>query len=210
MGAMASQITSLTIVYSIVYSGGDHRKHQSSASLAFVRGIHRWPVNSPHKGPVTSNAENVSIWWRHHVSWAAFLGYNHVIRVIIIYTLESLPSLTWNEFNNKSNNVSDTDRLDTHIYFTSSISLFHKSCDDWLKPGDARMRRQAGSSLVQSMDFCLKHYTDSKFLFPTEYNNDTRTENTLEIQEMHITLKHCCILVVVTREAVRLIKLATK
>ena len=47
------QITSLTIVYSTVYSGADHRKHQSSASLAFVRGIHRWPVNSTHKRPVT-------------------------------------------------------------------------------------------------------------------------------------------------------------
>ena len=53
MGAMASQLTSLAIVYSTVYSGADQRKHQSSASLAFVRGIHRWPVNSPHKGPVT-------------------------------------------------------------------------------------------------------------------------------------------------------------
>ena len=53
MSAMASQITSLTIVYSSVYSVADQRKHQSSASLAFVRGIHRWPVNSPHKGPVT-------------------------------------------------------------------------------------------------------------------------------------------------------------
>ena len=52
-GAMASQITSLTIVYSIVYSGADQRKHQSSTSLAFVRGIHRWPVNSLHKWPVT-------------------------------------------------------------------------------------------------------------------------------------------------------------
>ena len=41
------------IVYSTVYSGADQRKHQSSASLAFVRGFHRWPVNSPHKGPVT-------------------------------------------------------------------------------------------------------------------------------------------------------------
>ena len=51
--AMASQITSLTIVYSIVYSGADQRKHQSSVSLAFVRGIHRWLVNSPHQGPVT-------------------------------------------------------------------------------------------------------------------------------------------------------------
>ena len=53
MSAMASQITSLAIVYSIVYSGADKRKHQGSASLAFVRGIHRWPGNSPHKGPVT-------------------------------------------------------------------------------------------------------------------------------------------------------------
>ena len=53
MGPMASQITSLTIVYSIVYSDADQRKHQSSASLAFVRGIHRGPGNSPHKWAVT-------------------------------------------------------------------------------------------------------------------------------------------------------------
>ena len=55
MGAIASQITSLTIVYSTVYSDADERKHQIPASLAFVRGIHRGPVNSPHKGPVTRN-----------------------------------------------------------------------------------------------------------------------------------------------------------
>ena len=53
MSAMASQITRLTIVYSTVYPGSDQRKHQSSASLAFVWRIHRLPVNSPHKGPVT-------------------------------------------------------------------------------------------------------------------------------------------------------------
>ena len=52
MSMMASQITSLTIVYSTVYSGPDQRKHESSASLASVWGIHRWLVNSPHKGPV--------------------------------------------------------------------------------------------------------------------------------------------------------------
>ena len=52
MNAMASQITSLAIVYSTVYSGADQRKHKSSKSLAFVRGIHRWPVNSPRNGPV--------------------------------------------------------------------------------------------------------------------------------------------------------------
>ena len=53
MGTMASQITSLIIVYSTVCSGADQRKHQSSASLTFVWGIHRWSVNSQHKGPVT-------------------------------------------------------------------------------------------------------------------------------------------------------------
>ena len=53
MITMASQITSLTVVYSIVYSDADQRKHQNSVSLAFVWGIHRGPVNSPHKGTVT-------------------------------------------------------------------------------------------------------------------------------------------------------------
>ena len=52
MSTMASQIASLTND-TTVYSDADKKKHQSSASLAFVRGIHRWPVNSPHKGPVT-------------------------------------------------------------------------------------------------------------------------------------------------------------
>ena len=49
--AMTSQITGV----SIVYSDADQRKHQSSALLAFIRGIHRWQVNSPHKAPVTLN-----------------------------------------------------------------------------------------------------------------------------------------------------------
>ena len=52
MGAVASQITSLTIVYSTENSDADQRKHQSSVSLDFVRVIHRRPVNSPHKWPV--------------------------------------------------------------------------------------------------------------------------------------------------------------
>ena len=53
MSEMGSQITSFTIVYSTVYSDADQKRHQSSASLAFVGGIHRSPVNSPHKWPVT-------------------------------------------------------------------------------------------------------------------------------------------------------------
>ena len=59
MGTIASQITSLTIVYSKVYLGADQRKHQSSMSLTFVWGIHRW---------LTSNAANVSIWLCRHVT----------------------------------------------------------------------------------------------------------------------------------------------
>ena len=66
MGTIASQITSLTIVCSTAYSGTDQRKHQSSASLAFVRGIHRSPVNSPYKWTVTRKMfpfDDVIMFW---------------------------------------------------------------------------------------------------------------------------------------------------
>ena len=53
MSAMASQITVVSIFCSCVCSGADERKFQSSASLTFVRGIHWWPVDPPHKGSVT-------------------------------------------------------------------------------------------------------------------------------------------------------------
>ena len=78
-GAMVSQIASLTIVYSTVYSGADQRKHQSSASLALVWAIHRWLVNSPHKWPVTRkmfpfddiimNMSEYDIWVRGYISY---------------------------------------------------------------------------------------------------------------------------------------------
>ena len=50
---MTSQTTGVSIAYSTVCSGAEQRNHQSSASLIFVRRIHRWPVNSPHKGSAT-------------------------------------------------------------------------------------------------------------------------------------------------------------
>ena len=53
MGAMASQNTGVSVVYSTVCSGADQRKYQSSASLAFVRGIRRSPADSLHQGPIT-------------------------------------------------------------------------------------------------------------------------------------------------------------
>ena len=61
MSTIASLITSLAVVYSTVYSDADQRKHQSSASLAFVWGTGEFPAQR------ASYAENVSIWWRHHV-----------------------------------------------------------------------------------------------------------------------------------------------
>ena len=63
MGASVSQITSLTIVYSTVYSGADQRKHQSTRVTDLWAGIHR----GEFPAQMASNAESVSIWWRHHV-----------------------------------------------------------------------------------------------------------------------------------------------
>ena len=62
MTTMAYQITSLAIVYSTVYSAADQRKHQSSVWLTFLRR----PASGEFPAQITSNAENVSIWWRHH------------------------------------------------------------------------------------------------------------------------------------------------
>ena len=67
---MASQTTSILIVYSTIYWGADQRKHENSASLGFVRVIHRWPLNSPHKGPVTRKMFSFDVVimtkkWRH-------------------------------------------------------------------------------------------------------------------------------------------------
>ena len=71
MAAMVSHITGVSTVCSTVCSGADKENHENSASLAFVRGIYRWPVDSPHKGSVT---ENISIWWRHQGSLLCYDG----------------------------------------------------------------------------------------------------------------------------------------
>ena len=84
MDAIASQITSLTIVYSIVYSDADQRKHQSSASLAFVRGIHGGPVNSPHKWPVTRKMfpfDDVIMYCFWHIRTDNIVGASGIIEV---------------------------------------------------------------------------------------------------------------------------------
>ena len=84
MGAITSLITSLTIVYSTVYSDADQRKHQSSASLAFVRAIHRGPVNSPHKWPATRKMfpfDDVIMIWS-NVDLSSVVSYGSHLRPI--------------------------------------------------------------------------------------------------------------------------------
>ena len=86
MGKIASQITSLMIVYSTVYSDADQRKHQISTSLAFERGIHRSPVNSPHKGQ-----------WRRkrfHLMTSSFV-YTHKTLVKYIFLFENYFIMEW-------------------------------------------------------------------------------------------------------------------
>ena len=73
MSAMASQITSLAIVYWTVYSGEDQRKHQCSASLAFVGNS---PVTGEIPAQMSSNAENVSIWWRDNATFNVYAKYS--------------------------------------------------------------------------------------------------------------------------------------
>ena len=84
---MVSQITSLTIVYSTVYSGTDQRKHQTSASLAFVRGIHRGPVNFPHKWPLTRRCFHLmTSSWSFEMAYEVS-PYDHELHVFICLTI---------------------------------------------------------------------------------------------------------------------------
>ena len=118
MSTTASQITSLAIVYSAVYSGADQRKHQSSASLAFVRGNHRWPVNFPHKGPVTrkmfpfddvimSTWPGDAVW--HHRSWLTWF------RVMSWYSL-IVSEVLWHSL---YCNFTDTSAKDIYHWYGS-------------------------------------------------------------------------------------------
>ena len=67
MGAMASQITSLTIVYSTVYSGTDERKQSKLRDTGFCEG--NSSVTGEFPSQRASNAKKVSIWWRHHADF---------------------------------------------------------------------------------------------------------------------------------------------
>ena len=98
MGAMASQITSLTFIYSTVYPGADQRKHQSSPSLAFVRGNHRWLMTSPHKEQVTRKMflfDDVIMFFTIDATWGSF--YWHGLTLFPAWIINHMPSKVWNE-----------------------------------------------------------------------------------------------------------------
>ena len=135
VGTIASQITSLAIDYSTVYLDPDQRKHQSSASLAICAG------NSPEAGEfpaqMASNAEDVSICWRHHGGLFSYLDVNwNVLQCwhVFIYLLRT-ENLCWVHFD-KSTPSLDPDSVNMDLMLVSIknnvfpwfIPLFFRKC----------------------------------------------------------------------------------
>ena len=110
MSAMASQITGLIVCLNVC-SVADQRKHQSSMSLVFVSGIHRWLVNSPHNGPVTRKM--FSFGWRHH----------------------GMKIIWWNGQKWKWKGRNESPLIDIH----SSIKAIHKSVIDIMSIHNSNM-----------------------------------------------------------------------
>ena len=139
MGTMASQITSLTIVYSTVYLGADQRKHQSSASLAFVPGIHRWPVNSLHKWPVTRK----------------MFPFDDVVMVIwVSMVVADGLVFIWRQ-----------DKTTTCNHHMLTCTIHHQINSLW--PSDTIWWHRSGSTLDQVMAWCLmapSHYLNQCWL----------------------------------------------
>ena len=109
------------------YSGTDQRKHQSSASLAFVRGFHR---TGEFPAQRASNAENVSIWWRHHVSCAdvmelLFIAYHFNLKQII----RTAFLIAWHFFLNHFTMICPYTRYQyTPLWFESLVGQYHAPC----------------------------------------------------------------------------------
>ena len=109
MREIASQSTGVSMICSNVCSGADQRKHQSSASLVFLRRIHRWPVNSPHKSPITRK----------------MLPFDDVIELIWFFWMGEMSQSVGNR-RDKSIHA-ETDCSNVHELYTSTKSTFqHK------------------------------------------------------------------------------------
>ena len=115
---------SLTVAYSIIYSGSDQRKHQSSASLAFVWGIHR-PGEFPAQR--ASNAENVSIWGRYHGMSTTVTGVGHSLDICFYDTGTNLTNCMWLIVRPKRNQI-----VCKAENYRDNIILLFTCCEIWM------------------------------------------------------------------------------
>ena len=117
MGAITSQITSVTTIYSTVHSDADQRKNQSSASLAFVRGIHRRPVNSPHKCPV--------------MRWMIPFDNGIMVTPVVAWlTSHWTPNVEYNELHAWKNGPVTREMFPCHDFFMPCDVNYNVQCHD--------------------------------------------------------------------------------
>ena len=115
MGAIASQITSLTIVYSTVYSG-----------------VGNSPGTGEFPAQMASNAENVSIWWRHHVHWALkSLTHNHSTRAEPVWRHWAMANIRYRKWKGNGNVPKHCDFLKLHIceFWSPMKTLYSLKCN---------------------------------------------------------------------------------
>ena len=155
MSATVSLIIGVSIVYSTFCSGADQRKHQSSALLNFMRGVHRWPVNFPHKGPVTRkifqfNGVIVYLPYTHDViKWKYFPRYWPFVQGILPVTDEfpaqrpvtraSMFSLIWPWINGYVNNREAGDFRRHRARYDIAVLI-------WIKSSSSKPRRNTTKS----------------------------------------------------------------
>ena len=162
MGTMASQITSLPIVYSTVYSDADQRKHESSASLAFARGIHRGPMNSPHKWPVTRKMfpfDDIIMW--ESLATCLRRGYVNLLIHTKLYDVVTHPYVQNVWCNYVSMPLSRTKYMISHK--KSERNLFDNSHETWTHDG------YISGALGDSRD--LGVYSDSTYVQSVNMDN---------------------------------------
>ena len=135
MGAMSSQITYFSVVCSIICSGADKWKHQSSASLASVRGIHRWTMDSLHKGPVT---RKMFIFDEVFMNQGAALSRHYHATATTVQSIVNISMSNWTRFVQHTATPGNTtvtwaswftnhrqlDRLFNHLFRLRYIKLF--------------------------------------------------------------------------------------
>ena len=154
MTTMASQITSLTVIYSIVYSDSDQRKHQSCTSLAFARGIHRESVNSPQiprtKGQLhgkcfhlmTSSWDVLVTIWRH---W----NINAPGCTFIWYHADALLAKAYLTFHHK-----EFQKFKRQCY----LNIYEPS--KLIYPASAIFYHETGTCFAEDFHFLLKFYVN--------------------------------------------------